>query len=277
MTVGILSSFAYWSSAAEPLAVAAGKGFPILIDSGGFTAWTSGKPIHLPTYVSALKKLTYEPWGYFVLDVIGDPKATYGNEVAMRAEGLAPIPIFTRTTPLSDLKGMLDRSQTVGVGGMVKSKNPVGFAKLATSVAGKHRLHLLGRTGLPEIAHLQPRSVDCSSWSAGGRWNNIVVWLGNVTPKQVRPDALRRREPLPLPVERALTFYGIDRAVFMPRRTRRQSEELQKLSLRSYIAYGTTVQARYGVQFFLAANSRQEIQNIVASVEALQRGEWSCP
>jgi hypothetical protein len=48
----------------------------ILIDSGAFTAWKSGKTISVDDYCKFIESLPVKPWRYFTLDVVGDPKGT---------------------------------------------------------------------------------------------------------------------------------------------------------------------------------------------------------
>ncbi len=66
-----------------------------LLDSGAFTAHNSGKDITLDEYCRFLDRLPVKPWRYFMLDVIGNPDATWNNYQKMLSRGYKPVPIFT--------------------------------------------------------------------------------------------------------------------------------------------------------------------------------------
>ena len=59
----------------------------LLIDSGAFTAWKANESISLDDYCRFIEKLPVTPWGYFQLDVVGDPDGTIRNYDEMRRRG----------------------------------------------------------------------------------------------------------------------------------------------------------------------------------------------
>src|SRR5271169_933508 len=65
-----------------------------LLDSGAFTAFKQGYQIDINEYCAFLKSPTFPIERYFMLDVIGDPKATKKNLEIMLKKGLKPIPVF---------------------------------------------------------------------------------------------------------------------------------------------------------------------------------------
>jgi len=144
-----------------------------LLDSGAFTAWKAGKPIALDDYCRFIESLPFEPWRYFMLDVIGDPKATLKNYETMLKRGFKPIPIFTRGEDPSVLEDYYKTSDVVAIGGLVGTKGNKGFVKGIMEKVGKRRVHWLGFTDLNFVKHYKPYSCDASSWNNGAQFGYV--------------------------------------------------------------------------------------------------------
>ena len=67
------------------------EGVRLLVDCGAFTAYKSGKEIRLDDYCRFLESLPFKPFGYFSLDVIGDPDKTTRNYQIMLERVFKPI------------------------------------------------------------------------------------------------------------------------------------------------------------------------------------------
>ena len=80
-----------------------------VLDSGAYTAYTSGKPIRLQTYIDFVKRLrdtANPPSEIFGLDVIGDWEASLKNIEQMWAQGIEAIPTYHAGEPERDLRGI---------------------------------------------------------------------------------------------------------------------------------------------------------------------------
>ena len=86
----------------------------VILDSGAYTAWRSGKPINLLEYCDFIKRNQAWVTSYANLDVINqnDPEQaahdSHENYKFMRAQGLKPMPIFHVGEDSRWLKTMLD-------------------------------------------------------------------------------------------------------------------------------------------------------------------------
>lgn len=141
-----------------------------LLDSGAFTAWKAGKQINLDDYCRFIESLPFKPFGYFMLDVIGDPKATMKNYETMLKRGFKPIPIFTRGEHISVLDDYYKTSEVVGIGGLVGTSGNKGFVKGIMTKIGQRKCHWLGFTQTNFIKYYRPYSCDSSTWEFGGRY-----------------------------------------------------------------------------------------------------------
>lgn len=71
------------------------RGMVMLLDSGAFSLWRGSggrEQIALADYIAFIRR--HGICRYLVLDVVGDPADTRANWVAMRRQGLDPIPVF---------------------------------------------------------------------------------------------------------------------------------------------------------------------------------------
>jgi hypothetical protein len=92
----------------------------LFIDSGAFSAQSSGKPVRLSEYIKWIQDNRQSLDLYAALDVIGDPVKTRRNLEIMRAEGLAPVPVFHLGSPLEELTRLVEeRPPLIAIGGLV--------------------------------------------------------------------------------------------------------------------------------------------------------------
>ena len=154
----------------------------VIIDSGAFTAWTSGKPIDPRDYAKWALDFK-ERWEhkmqalYFMnLDVIGDQDASWVNQSILEGLGLKPIPIITFGANKKHLIKALDNYDYIALGGLVPyTRDKVKLQKWldfcftiimqkykATGVMPK--IHLLGVTTDWVLKRYPCFSSDSSSW-----------------------------------------------------------------------------------------------------------------
>jgi hypothetical protein len=159
----------------------------VLIDSGAYSNRTrymkqlksgvnQGSQITLSMYEGACKEFGNKVWGYFLLDVMGNPKKTHSNFMHMVDSGFTPIPIVTSGQSDDTIKKYFDVSKRVGVGSIVASNSKV-LSRLGEISGNTARLHMLGYTKFPNVLTLPyVKYFDSSSFMSGGRYGNIMTF-----------------------------------------------------------------------------------------------------
>lgn len=173
-----------------------GPGYRFLADSGAYSALTQGATIKIGDYAAWLRK--WQPYitHYINLDVIGDPAATWDNQLILEEEGLRPIPVFHAGSDFRHLYRYLDAGYTyICLGGLVgrtrKAVMPWAI-KCFKEAKGKAVFHGLGLTRWADLAALPYYSVDSSSWGMGHRYGRMDLWDDRAT--KFRPVRLGTRE-----------------------------------------------------------------------------------
>ncbi len=154
----------------------------VLLDSGAFTNFTSGKDlITLDMYRKLLEEHGSKFWHYMNLDKIGDPKVSADNLEHLRAAGLRPVPVFQRGAPLDALREMGERSELVAIGGIagsIRRSHRLEYVRSVRRVAASLKIpvHLLGIGALPVLSAARPFSADSSDYAQCNRWGNLHLW-----------------------------------------------------------------------------------------------------
>ncbi len=155
------------------------ESYRLIIDSGAFSAFNSGKPIDLDDYCRFLDSVQHlRPFSAVQLDVIGDPEATWKNYKLMRKRGYDVLPVFTRGATEEALEAMYALTDYVLVGGMVGRRDNFSFLKWFSSRVAGRKVHWLGQTDPEAIKAFKPTSVDSSSWVASTAMGNIPLYIG---------------------------------------------------------------------------------------------------
>jgi hypothetical protein len=180
----------------------------ILIDSGAFTAFTTGKVIKLEEYGEwALNfKKQWESkvrsLEFFNLDVIGSQEKSNINLHRLEKMGLQTIPIFTYKADIKHLEYYLRNYEYIGLGGLVgrpakeiqqwldycfkyiiKYKKETGILR---------KIHLLGVTKQEFLERYPCYSCDSSGWVACLRFGGGRAIGKNKIPKYTEsPEALK--------------------------------------------------------------------------------------
>lgn len=203
MAVNVLLSYAYHAKtnlAAFRKDQICGR---LLIDSGAFTAYTTGKQISLTEYAEFLT--TWQgSWDHAVtLDVIGDPVATRKQTIKMHGMGLPVMPVFTRGDTIAEFDAMVKDSGYVCVGGLVGLPGPQMERRitLLQRRAQEHGggIHALGVGSVSTLARAKPYSADASSISGSFRFGTVMVFAdGRIinVPVTDRAKLLKHREAM---------------------------------------------------------------------------------
>ena len=180
--LNILVAFPYFSQGVyRLLAEKDPSTFRLIVDSGAFTAWNTGKEIRLDEYMKFLKTIPSH-WDYKAvqLDVFGNPEGTYENYHRMRDAGFENVmPVFTRGDSLERLEEFYRHTNYIMFGGIVVGGQNTNYVKWFCEKNKGRDAHWLGFVNLPFMKHYRPKSVDSSSWSRGARFGTIEYYIGH--------------------------------------------------------------------------------------------------
>ncbi len=155
----------------------------VLIDSGAFTAWTTGKTIRREEYLEWAQAFKTKWEGklkslhFMNLDVIGDARKSEENLHWFEERGFFPLPIITVGASQDEIQRTLANYDYVAFGGMVGASSEAGnFRRLdeffslweaeRQRTGRQVKVHLLGVTVFGILARYPAYSSDSSSWTA---------------------------------------------------------------------------------------------------------------
>jgi len=186
----LLCSYAFWGDkpSTDILHNISGRlnGGGILIDSGAYTAHTTGKTIAVDDYITWLHD-NHQHWRWAInLDVMGDHHATATNQHAMETAGIRAWPVYHYGSPLTHFDAYAEQHPIVAVGAIVTSplrtKQKMMARYLATLVgrATKYgsQVHALGVGGIRTLLDSGVYSADSSGASRAPATGQIPVWNG---------------------------------------------------------------------------------------------------
>jgi hypothetical protein len=156
----------------------------IFYDSGAYSAFTSGKPIKLESYIQKVKEVAPFVKRYFCLDIIGDDLKSYEAWEQMRAEGLNPIPVFHYQGDETILQKYIEAgADLIGLGGTVPIKSKKDVAAWARMIAWQYpaNYHLLGTAHRIILDEVDLYSADASTWVMQAVFGNPKHIPGNDT------------------------------------------------------------------------------------------------
>jgi hypothetical protein len=167
----------------------------ILLDSGAFSAWNTGKNISPIDYMRFINE--NEPYlnggRYIALDVVNEPMLTRFYYEIMRYKGYSPIPVYHYGDDISYLDYYVNKGeQTVALGGSAKMRSKPTVAAWCADIIGKYpsiNFHLLGSSSRQITDNCELASCDSSTWIIGafnGRPSHI--------PGKTRESKVKRAE-----------------------------------------------------------------------------------
>jgi hypothetical protein len=173
----------------------------IFADSGAYSAFTQGKTIVREEYAAWVSKWSPVLTVASAPDVIGDVERTNIDTEWMISQniGIPVLPVFHVGEPWSVLDAWCKREDInyIALGGMVPLSTSLkllqawcshAFARIPKSI----RVHGFGQTQLPIMLRHPWYSVDSTSWSAGVRFANLVLFdhvLRRLITVDMRSDA----------------------------------------------------------------------------------------
>ena len=150
-----------------------------VLDSGAYTAFKSGKPIKLDSFIAFCKDILDKPnppTEIFALDVIGDWKASLRNVEKMWAKGVEAIPTYHAGEPEDYLLGIARDYPKIAVGGAagrIRSKEGrIKFTEQCFARIWPCRVHGFGVGNFDQIMSVPWHSVDHTTWANPRRFGS---------------------------------------------------------------------------------------------------------
>lgn len=162
----------------------------IFLDSGAFSAWTLGVELSVREYCEYIQRntdiLRVEDGAVMasVLDGIGDPLATYRNQLEMEGRGVRPLPCFHSGEDERYLEWYVQNYEYITLGGMVGASTKQLMVwldriwdKYLTDGSGNPRLkvHGFGITAVPIMEAYPWYSCDSSSWIQSAAFGSVIM------------------------------------------------------------------------------------------------------
>jgi|TARA_R110002074_G_scaffold313820_2_gene484311 hypothetical protein len=181
----------------------------IMLDSGGFSAWTQKKEINLDEYISYCKNNKDRLYSMVNLDVIGDAEQGFENFKKMKKAGLDVIPVFHRVSgvldPIEHLHYYCENSSRIALAGYAQTKfkvrEMINYTKKMFDIIPKDKkVHLLGLTNSRIIMSAIERitSVDSSSVSRRAAYSNSLSYTGMTHHTTAMPYRISKQQNIDL-------------------------------------------------------------------------------
>jgi len=170
----------------------------ILIDSGAYTYHQKHQRFGVEQYIDFIKGLPVKPWGYFQLDVIGNPEETRKNLYKMLKAGLEPIPIYTRGHEPEEIEELYKVSDVIALGGISGVQGGSHIAtyikNLQPYIAGR-KYHCLGLGDARRITNLKPYSTDCTNHLTARKFGRVHLYMGRGEFVAIDRDTFKKKPP----------------------------------------------------------------------------------
>lgn len=233
----------------------------LLLDSGAFTAWRTGRPIKLDDYCRFIEELPFKPWRYFSLDVIGDPDRSFINYEKMIRRGFSPVPIFTRGDDSDMIDEYYKTSDVLGIGGLVGTTGNKNFVKGVMERIGKRKAHWLGFVRHDFVNYYRPYMCDASSWGHASRNGDLKVYTGRGVIKSYRKkDFVTKPEP---DILETMASYGISSSDLRRQSFWSNGNELNTVAARMWVRRSIETEKMLGTHLFLAFVSTSECKMLL--------------
>lgn len=235
----------------------------LLIDSGAFTAWKSGKEIKLNDYCAFLDAFPFEPFRYITLDVIGKPRETEENLDKMIQRGYKPVPVLTPGESKDKIEDYYKISDLIAAGGLTSKYGRDALLYITDLVkkVGDRKIHLLGYTSMPLIKKLRPYSCDSTTWANGAKYGELSIYMGKGNLKRYYKRNFTKRPPLEL--VRQMEKLGFNIKDTMKEENWRGGNCIQRpIVAASWVKMQQDVYKNIGTRIFLALGSKDDFRLI---------------
>lgn len=171
--IPILISFAYMKDSLIDTLKEHQDTFEIILDSGAFTAFNTGRSITIKDYINFLEKSVLPFTYYFSLDSIGNTEKSYENYNILCKEGFNPVPVFTRGDKPELFEEYYSRRGFVGIGGIAGTADNKFYLKNLYDnhiVKREKQVHWLGFWDRDFLLYYKPFACDTQSWMSAARF-----------------------------------------------------------------------------------------------------------
>jgi len=184
LDLGLLISFYYLQGVKRDWHVDVPR---MMLDSGAFSAWKSGKAIDMPKLIAEARRACWE--AVVALDVIGDGKRSQINAHIMRSQvGARVMPVFHIGEPLDLLDAYCGTFQRVGLSCRFGEPIAQSLAWLGQCFARAypHRFHSFGWMDDNALTAFPFHSADAVSWALGPSCYGNWYTFGNLPTRNSR-------------------------------------------------------------------------------------------
>lgn len=154
-----------------------GAPLSMMLDSGAFSAWKSGRSIDIDALIEECRRPEWDEC--VALDVIGDSEGSIRNSHYMREAGLNVIPVFHYGEPWEVLTEYCKFFGHVGLSCRFGEpmKKSLGWVEQCFARGWPHLFHSFGWVARPILERVPFDTADASTWtlapSAYGRWPSM--------------------------------------------------------------------------------------------------------
>lgn len=265
--IPILISYAYIKPSLVDLLERHYDKFDIILDSGAFTAFNTGRTIELKDYMYFIEKSTLDFEFYFTLDVIGNPSLTNKNYIEMKMAGLDPVPVFTRGQSTEEYNTLYKDQGFIGIGGIAGTPDCQWHLRNlynTGTIRDCDKVHWLGFWDRNFVLYFKPFSCDTQGWMSAARYGRGWVLRHR---KLYSFDRKSYNSP---EVKSFCRKYGIDnnklRLDSAWRWNKKEAGLSQYIQCIAAIAYAKMIREKIGSIIYLACSGNQcnlEVQLIL--------------
>ena len=280
MPLNLLLSYALTTeNDLKTIAATIPKDTKIIIDSGAFTAFKTGREITLNEYMRFIDELPFKPYAYINLDVIGDPAASMQNYKQMLSNGYNPVPVITKGGSVDEFNeyGGAPFVALGGLVGAITSRNEkVGWIDKCVRAANEKniKLHLLGLTSAALLMRWPIASADSSSWDSSTRFGTFTLYAGGGKLLGFQRKTVRVKLQNNPQLKMLLRQHGAQPyAMIEEKNWRGGASYVGSVSARAYIKYADDFEINTGKKLFIAAvGSRSKV--VIEEYKKEQEGKY---
>lgn len=256
--------------------------FRLIVDSGAFTAWNTGKHIGFEDYCKFLKTIPSH-WDYKAvqLDVYGNPEQTYTNYLRMLDLGYKDVmPVFTRGDTVERLEEFYSYTDYIMFGGIAIGGENKNYVKWFCEVNKGRHAHWLGFVNVPFMKHYKPFSVDSSSAYSASRYGDLQYYVGAGQLKSINRKECHKRPPQAL--MSALLRNGFTHKEIMTLQNQNAWEGgayppnndpkglASFITVTNHLLRGIEVEKNLGTKVYLACINESQLQNVFDALHLLK-------
>jgi len=282
--LNILIAFPYFSQANYANLMARDpSSFRLIVDSGAFTAWNTGKKILMEDYCKFLKTVPSH-WDYKAVqfDVYGDPEKTYTNYYKMLDMGFTDVmPVFTRGDTVERLDEFYTHTNYIMFGGIAIGGSNRNYVKWFNQVNKGRDTHWLGFVNMPFIKHYKPYSVDSSSLFSAARFGNLQYYVGQGNLKSVhRTDFVKKPDRVVIDSLVKTGFTHQEIALLANQDAWEGSSApydgvnirglASFMTITSHVKRAVEIERNIGTKVYLAVGNKEQINCVFQSLELLK-------